>query len=57
MFTRFTVDTLINKLDTNLISISEAKHWLKVNYQIEIKERNKEKFIKALWDEHRKRTC
>lgn len=57
MFTRFTVDTLINKLDTNSISISEAKQWLKVNYRIEIKERNKEKFIKALWDEHRKRTC
>jgi hypothetical protein len=57
MFTRLTVDTLINKLDTNVMSISEAKQWLKVTYRIEIKERSKEKFIKALWDEHRKRTC
>ena len=57
MFTRLTVDTLINKLDTNAISIAEAKQWLKSNYMIEIKERSKEKFIRALWAEHRKRTC
>ena len=56
MFTRFTVDSLINKLDTKEISISEAKQWLKANYQIEINERGKEKFIRALWAEHRKRT-
>ena len=56
MFTRLTVDTLINKLDTNAISIAEAKQWLKSNYMIEIKERGKEKFIRALWAEHRKRT-
>lgn len=57
MFTRLTVDTLINKLDTNAISIADAKQWLKSNYMIEIKERGKEKFIRALWAEHRKRTC
>ena len=57
MFTRLTIDTLINKLDTNVISIREAKQWIKATYQIEINERGKEKFIRALWAEHRKRTC
>ena len=56
MFTRLTVDTLINKLDTHAISVRDAKQWLKATYQIEIKERGKEKFIRALWAEHRKRT-
>ena len=57
MFTRLTIDTLINKLDTNVMTIREAKQWLKATYQIEINERGKEKFIRALWAEHRKRTC
>ena len=57
MFTRLTVDTLIDKIDTNSISIADARQWLKSNYMIEIKERGKEKFIMALWAEHRKRTC
>ena len=57
MFNRLTIDTLINKLDTGVMSVSEAKRWLNDTYRIEIKERSKEKFIKSLWDEHRKRTC
>lgn len=54
MFDRFTVETLINKLDLNQLSLSEAKKWLKKNYGIHIEAKTRKKFISELWDAHRK---
>lgn len=56
MFNRFTVETLINKIDLNQLTISEAKIWLKNNYGIHMESRTKKKFIAEIWDVHRKHT-
>lgn len=56
MFNRFTVETLINKIDLNQLTISEAKMWLKKNYGIHIEARTRKKFISELWNTHRKLT-
>ena len=54
MFDRFTVETLINKLDLNKLTLSEAKKWLKNNYGIHIDAKTKKSFISELWNIHRK---
>lgn len=46
---KWTAQQITEKLDRNIMSLSEAKAFLQKTERIEIKARTKDKFIKELW--------